>query len=96
MTDFVLDTNGDLLITEADFVLDDSTQQHQKLLLLAAKGDFKENPTATVGLINYVESENEADMLREIRKCFANDGLNIKTLAISNDGKLLIDAGYNS
>lgn len=95
MRDLLLDTDNDLNITEDDLVMGESTVQHQQLLLVCAKGEFKESPTATVGVINYSEAENTNDLLGEIRKCFTGDGMAVNNLSIDN-GKILIDASYNS
>jgi len=93
--DLILDTDNDLDIIDNDLVMGDSAEQHQSLLLVSAKGEFKENPIATVGVLNFLEAENTNELLGEIRKCFAGDGMNVKKLAIDN-GKIIIDASYNS
>jgi glycine cleavage system regulatory protein len=95
MQDFLLDNNGDLKIDNDDVVIGESTAQHQKLLLTIEKGGIKENPTATVGLISYLESENKAAMLQDIRRIFSADGMEVNSLQVVN-GKLEIDAAYKS
>lgn len=95
MQDLLLDDGGDLSITNGDLVIGESTQQHQQLLLASAKGEFKENPTATVGIMNYLESENVGEMLGEIKRRFSDDGMTVNSLSIANEN-ILIDASYNS
>lgn len=95
MTDFLLDINGDIKITDNDFVIGDSAEQHSSLLLETEKGGFKENPTATVGLGAYLESEEKADMLRDIRQTFTADGMTVTALKI-DDNIIVIDASYKN
>jgi hypothetical protein len=85
----------DLRIENGDFIIGDSTEQNQHLLLLANKGEYKQYPKAGVGINGYFLDEAEQDMLREIRSQFENDGMKVKKLVYA-DGKLKIDAPYNS
>ncbi|AYD48196.1 hypothetical protein D6B99_11670 [Arachidicoccus soli] len=82
-------------IANNDVVIGTSDAQHQLLLLLVAKGGFKESPTATVGAQNYLESEDPADFLREVRLRFSHDGCNISDLNFDDNTKRLnISASY--
>ncbi len=92
MQDLLLDENGDLAFP---LQRGESTKQHQELLLVIDKGGIKENPTATVGVMNYLESEDTAGLLQEIRKCFTADGMNVTKCGLKN-GKIEIDASYTS
>lgn len=96
MNDFLLDTNGDMLIKNGDFVCGKSDQQQQGLLLMLPKGSIKEHPDATVGLLNYLESEDNAGLLREVRIRFAQDGMTVKKVGFAANGNLEIDAPYNT
>lgn len=94
MNDFLLDTNGDMLTKNGDFVVGNSEQQQQGLLLMLPKAAIKEYPDATVGLLNYLESEDSAGLLREVRTRFAQDGMQVKKVGFEANGKLEIDAPY--
>jgi hypothetical protein len=48
-TDILLDDNNDLRIENGDFVVGDSTKQHQKLLLMLSKGDTRQFALDGVG-----------------------------------------------
>ena len=98
MTDFLLDDDGDLKLDETtgDLVIGESTAQHQNLLLMTEKGQWKENPDCGVGAIRYLENEDPAGLLREVRVQFASDGMNVKQVQFDKTGKLIIDATYNS
>ena len=92
--DIVLNDNNDLLINDGDFVVGESTYQHQKHLLLAEKGDYKQFPTAGVASKKYLERERPDEYARAIRQEFVADGMNVKTLTILENLELSIDAEY--
>lgn len=92
-TDLMLDENMDLLIENGDFVIGESTLQHQMTLLLADKNDFKQHPDVGVGIESYLDDESPADMHREVRLQFSRDGMKVKSI-ITLEGKLNIDAEY--
>jgi len=95
MRDILLDdTTDDLLYKNGDLVMGDPTKQHQKHLLIANKGEYKQYPTVGVGIMNFMMDENPDDMVREIRREFARDGMVVNDLKINGDGKLTIDASY--
>lgn len=94
MIDILLAESGDVKVVNGDFVLDTSDAQNQRLLLILPKGAVKESPTATVGLSSYLETEDDAGLLREIRIKFTDDGMEVKQLGFDKDGKLLIDPRY--
>jgi hypothetical protein len=93
MKDYMLDENNDLRIENGDFVIDDSDLQHQRLLLYAEKGAYKQYPTTGVAIMTFLKDDNEADMLREIRLQFAQDGMQVDKLSYKN-GKLEVSANY--
>lgn len=76
-----------------DWVEGESTAQHQQLLLLTPKGSWKETPGAGVGMMNYLESESDNELLAEIARQFRADGMDVATLGIDQQ-KLVIDAKY--
>ena len=94
MKDVLLDENSDLKIVNGDLVIGVSDDQHKNLLLLCNKGDFKEHPDACVGIENYLEDEDPAALLREIKAQYSADGMNVSSIKIM-EGKIHIDAAYN-
>ena len=44
MKDIRLDDDLDLVFKDGDFAISESSIQHQKLLILSDKGEFKESP----------------------------------------------------
>lgn len=92
--DIVLDAAGDLLFVNGDFSMAESTLQHQQLLLLNDKGDYKQNPTIDVGLTNYLDDDDGlAALSRAITMEFARDGMRVNKIQITNTN-LTTDAYY--
>ncbi|MBN8834561.1 MAG: hypothetical protein ABS68_00295 [Niastella sp. SCN 39-18] len=94
MTDFLLNDEYDLLFIAGDFAAGNSDVQHQVLLLLTDKGDWKEAPTVGVGIDLWLKDNDGDGLLGEIKKEFERDGLTVKNIEIGTNGKLNIDASY--
>lgn len=94
MDDLIL-ANGDLSLMDGDFGTGESTGQHQDLLLVATKGEFKQYPDRGVGAIMYAEDCSPANLIAAIQDEFARDGMEIKEIGFENS-KLKIDATYKS
>lgn len=92
--DILADTNNDLIIENNDFKVGDSTEQHQKHLLLCAKGDFKLKPMVGVDVFNWLNDERPEDLMREIRLQFTNDGMVIRKMKLEYPSNVTIDAQY--
>lgn len=81
----MLDASFDLLIQNGDFVIDESTRQHQQLLILTEKGENREFPTRGVGISNWLNDDTPSgDLNAAIKKEFIADGM--KIIAITNVG----------
>lgn len=91
--DILLTEKYDLKIENGDLVISESTYQHQSLILLSDKGEFKENPTSGVGIYRYLEDYSAESLSREIREEFTEDGMRVEEISISNS-KLNIKAEY--
>jgi hypothetical protein len=93
VTDILYDQDtGDIACKNGDFVIGDSTLQHQADLLEAGEGEYKQAPTVGVGLQGFLNDEDPAEMLRKIRIQFVGDGLNVSQLKSSDP--LNIKANY--
>lgn len=95
MNDLLLDEAGDLQISEGDFVIGDATLQHQRHIIVAQKGEYKEHPEIGVGIDNALLDENPKTLLTQIRRNFEYDGMQVNTIQINNDGSITVDAPYN-
>ncbi len=95
MIDIGLDGGYDLIIEAGDFVIKESTAQHQKQLILNNKGDFKQNPTIGVGVFDYMDDENFQELTRNISVEFTRDGMDVIAVKIMQDGVIKSDAYYS-
>ncbi|MEG1499379.1 MAG: hypothetical protein RRX93_07855 [Bacteroidales bacterium] len=93
MIDIKHSPEGDMDLSLEDISYTHSDEQHQKDILLADKGHFKETPSIGVGMINFLQDVDPENLLRTIRKEFAKDGMKINKIQIKN-GNLQTDASY--
>jgi len=92
-TDILLNDEFDIRYENGEMVRGESTQQHQLLITICAKGEWKENPTSCVGAFNYLKDDDEKGLLAEVKKEFERDGMEIKSIGMK-DGNLTVDAVY--
>lgn len=95
MIDISLDANEDVSISNGDFLSEESTQQHQRQLILNEPGEFKENPTACVGAFTYLLNDNMTDLPSAIRRQFAQDGMEVTYIRLADNGKIDTDGYYS-
>ena len=95
--DIILDNEMDLIIEDGDFVVEESTLQHQNILLLSHKGQFKQSPTIGVGIDIFLNDEVTSDEIRRrIQEQFELDGMTIQKLKINGRTNLTIIAPYGT
>lgn len=84
MIDIGHTANGDIDLQEGDILYAESIGQHQRDILLADKGHYKESPETGVGALEYM-NDNEPDrLLRSIRKEFTRDGMKVSKVSLDN------------
>lgn len=97
---FDIKTNNndfDLEIRNGDFVTGESTQQHQRDLLLAQKGEYRQSPTIGVGIVDYLlGNETEDEFRRNVTKEFEADGMQVRKITVENFAEIKINASYES
>jgi hypothetical protein len=94
MKDLILDTTFDLSFENGDFVIDESTEQHQELLLITNKGDWREDATIAVGVKRWLKDEDDGgDLTGEIKKEFEKDGMRVQSIRLDDEG-FKINAPY--
>jgi hypothetical protein len=96
MKDILLNEDLDLDIRAGDLTTGYSDLQHQELLLVNNRGNIKEFPTVGIDAFGYLQDNNTSALLREIRKQFSADGMQVKTIDITDTGQLNIDATYGN
>lgn len=94
MIDISLDTGFDVAITNGDFSLEESTAQHQQQLIVNNKGDFKQDPAMCVGAVNYFDDEHFYGLIRAVSIAFSRDGMDVKSIKLSQSGMINSDAFY--
>ncbi len=96
MNDILLDMNTfDIAIENGDLVVGRSDEQHQELLLVATKGDFKQHPDVGVDIASFLNDDNVQEMLNEVRRQFTNDGMTVVSVNYDEITKNLeFDASY--
>lgn len=92
MKDFLF--TEDLEIKNGDFVIGESDNQHVKDILLASKGEFKLFPELGVGIDQMLATEDAMEFLIEAKKNLEYDGMSVKNIAFTQEGKLSVDAKY--
>ena len=94
MIDILIDE--DLEFEDGDFAIGISDKQHIKHILKAFKGEFKEFPELGVGIEQMINDDNYMDILIEAKKNLQYDGVEVKNIKFTNEGKLNVDGGYES
>lgn len=95
MFDLLLDINFDLKVSVGDLVVGESTRQHQQLLLLAEKGEFREFPARGIGAQSWLLDDIQAgDFAAAVKKEFEADGMKVLLVKGAQAGKLQIEASY--
>lgn len=95
MKDFSLNENNDIKIANGDVVIGDSDNQHVQLLAATSAGQWKQSPSAGMGLNRFLlgESTDVTKMLHIVDVQLKADGVASKTVRFTN-GQLQIDAKY--
>lgn len=85
MTDLLLDSSGDILIENGDFVFGESDQQHVEDIFIANQGEYKEWPLLGFGAINYIKSRvTDAEFKRDLKIQLAYDDYIAANIDTSN------------
>ena len=91
--DILLDDSDDVAIAGGDFVMGESTAQHQKRLVLDNAGEYKEHPTVGVGAFDWLDADSIDDLAAEIARQFAVDGMTVTSVKLVN-GVIETDANF--
>jgi len=83
MTDIALTPDLDMKVADGDLVTEENLKQAQQLLLVTNKCEWKQHPTAGVGVANYLETASAGELSREIREQFSRDGMKVSSVKIS-------------
>ena len=95
MIDIKQQENGDIDLSTGDLQLAEPTGQHQRDMLIATQGSYKEAPIVGVGAINYLNDNERTGFLRAVNKEFTRDGMKVYEIGMPG-GELIIDAEYEN
>jgi hypothetical protein len=85
MTDLLLDSTGDVMIENGDFVFGESDQQHVEDIFIANQGEYKEWPLLGFGAINYIKTRvTDAEFKRDLKIQLAYDDYIAANIDTSN------------
>lgn len=94
MEDYKQTSEGDLAFIDGDLLITESTEQHQRDLIVSDKGHIRNKPEIGVGAVNYLNDNDSSNYLRAVRMDFTADGMKVKQVALDSSGNTLIDAEY--
>jgi uncharacterized protein YjgD (DUF1641 family) len=83
----------DLLIENDGMQFGDVVKQNQKIILLAEKGELKNNPLSGVGIASFLDDDDISELLREVRTNLRRAGQTV-TKCMFDNGNLIIEAKY--
>ena len=93
--DFLQDSNGDALITNGDFVIDENDEDHIIDIVNSNQGDWKEYIFCGVGIDNYLNSSGaQLQLKKQILLQLAQDGYSSITVNFTdnNSSNFEVDA----
>lgn len=82
--------NGELKIESGDFCIEESQAQHEQLILLAQKGDFRDSPDLGVGVVDYLNAEDFGGLSVQVKREMKKDGIEVRKVKVNN-GKLVLE-----
>lgn len=94
--DFTLEDSSELKIKNGDLLIEESTGQHQGILILAEKGTIRQHGDAGVGAMGYLLDSNTRELLREVSRQCLLDGMKVNAVKNGENGEILIDADYGN
>ncbi len=93
--DILVDETGVPLIKNGDFVVGESTLQHQRHILLSSKGDFLNSPLSGAGLPNFFLDDFEGDEVRKaIQSAITFDGQVVAVLKVPSLTNIELNGGF--
>lgn len=97
MIDIKHTEDGDIDLSTGDIQWCDTepaTAQHKRDILLASQGDYKESPLSGVGVVDYLNDDEDNLFLRDIARQMQFDGIDVKGVYVDDTGEIIIDGGY--
>lgn len=84
--DILFDEDGDLMISNGDFLIDDSNDQHVEIIFDAVKGEIRENPSLGFAAMHFLKSNvKDIDLKRALRVELNKDGYDDADIILSRE-----------
>jgi len=96
MKDIKHTTDGDIDLSTGDLQWVEPTDQHQRDLLIMGPGESKEYPLDGVDSIKYLNDTDATLYLRTVKQQFTRDGMNVRSISMDVNGKMITDAEYET
>lgn len=96
MDKFDISVDGfDMEIKNGDFVVKESTMQHQDCLLVAEPGNYLQSPGMGAGVFSHINNDESLESIKkQIQKTFESDGMTILKLEVKSRTEIDILANY--
>jgi glutathione synthase/RimK-type ligase-like ATP-grasp enzyme len=91
--DILTTDTGELLIADGDVVVGDAVVLHQLDIIVAHKGEWKQNPLTGAGIAQFLDDDETEELLRTVRKELTLDGMTVSKVSIVNE-ELQVSAAY--
>jgi hypothetical protein len=89
--DIITDENGDLIILNGDFKVNESDSQHVEHIVIADKGQFRQFPLIGVGIKKTINgSVNPQRVKQQIKLQLESDGFNVRQIEVNPNDPLNI------
>lgn len=93
--DFILGDDMDLSIVDGDLDFGESTLEHQRDILLAQKGSFRQVPLVGVGITTeLLNDQNEDEFRRTVQEQMELDGMKVARLVVTAPGSFDLNTRY--
>lgn len=89
MNDLKLDIEGDLAVEKGDLIIGESSSDIIKSVLLAVRGEFKEDPEIGANVQNYLNGAMNPFWAQDSKKMLQKSGLPVQSIKIENNEILI-------
>lgn len=89
MNDLKLDIEGDLAVEKGDLIIGESSSDIIKSVLLAVRGEFKEDPEIGANVRNCLNGSMHPFWTQDTKKMLQKSGLPVQSIKIENNEILI-------
>lgn len=95
--DIQIDEDMDDIVVDGDFLVEDTTRQNQRLLIVIEKAENKMEPGSCVGIGNWILDEADGeDLKKEIQSEFEGDGMVVGSLVVKSIEDIEVSGTYGN